>query len=174
MRTLLKHPKLIIILNVLITIALAIPLKNIKLENSIRDFFPLKHEAYKRLTDTEAQFGSMISIGVSLKTTRKSIMEKENLDIIRKITTELEGVENTSNVVSMTNIDYISNTDDGIKVAPILDKSDLEPITKKDSLTVQERLVSWWRMYDDVIINDDGTATQIALSVDPTVPSSAQ
>ena len=100
MRTLLKHPKFIIILNVLITIALAIPLKNIKLENSIRDFFPLKHEAYQRLTETEEQFGSMIAIGISLETRRDSIMDEKNLDVIRKITAELEGVENTSDVIS--------------------------------------------------------------------------
>lgn len=174
MRTLLKHPKFIIILNVLITIALAIPLKNIKLENSIRDFFPLKHEAYQRLTETEEQFGSMIAIGISLETRRDSIMEEKTLDVIRKITAELEGVENTSDVVSITNIDYISNTDDGIKVAPLLDKGNLEPVTKQDSLTLRERLVNWWRMYDGVIINDNEKGTQISLSVDPNVPSSAQ
>ena len=174
MRTLLKHPKLLIIFNVLITIALAIPLKNIKLENSIRDFFPINHEAYQRLTDTEEKFGSMVAIGISLETQRESIMTKETLEIVRKITTELETVENTSDVVSITNIDFISSTDDGIKVAPLLDKGDLEPITKADVIALQERLVSWWRMYDDIIISDSGRATQISLSVDPNVPPSAQ
>ncbi|MCR4823641.1 MAG: MMPL family transporter [Treponema sp.] len=170
----LKKPKLVIIFNILLTIAMAVPLKSIKLENSIRDFFPLKHQAYQRLTDTEDTFGSMVSIGVSLETRKSTILTKKYLDIIRKITSEIETVENTTDVVSITNIDFIESDEEGIKVSSLLQKGDTEELTDKDVLLLQEKLNSWVSMYDLVVISNSGRATQIAVSVDPKAPPSAQ
>ena len=86
LKKVLKHPKLILAVSIVITVLLAIPLSTIRVESSIRQFFPQKHEAYQRLNRTEEEFGSMISIGVSLETPGESILTKEYVEIIRNIT----------------------------------------------------------------------------------------
>lgn len=116
----------------------------------------------------------MVSIGVSLETRHKTILTKKYLDIIRKITAEIEQVENTTKCVSITNIDFIESDQEGIKVSSLLDKGDTEELTREDVTKLQEKLNSWIAMYDLVIISDNGNATQIAISIDSTVSPTAQ
>ncbi len=174
LKKLLHHPKLIMAVSILLTVALAVPLSTIRVESSIRQFFPQKHEAYQRMTDTEAQFGSMISIGASLETPGETILTKEYISTIRKISADLENVPNTSNVQSITNIDYIEGDNGTINVAPLLEKDLTEEITDEDIKTIRERLTAWEDMYDLVVISKDGRATQLALNVDPLVDLATQ
>lgn len=166
MRKLLKHPFIIIGISCLITVIFALPLKRIKIESSIRQFFPQKHEAYQRLNKTEDEFGSMLAIGVSFETPGESILTTEYVDVIRKITSDLQGVQNIDNVTSLTNIDFIKGDNGTIEVAPILNKDDSEPIEQADVDLIAERLASWEDMYNLVVISKDGRGTQIAMNVD--------
>ncbi len=171
MKNLLKHPKLYIAISIVITVLFAIPLKNIRIESSIRSFFPQKHEAFTRLTKTEDEFGSMIAIGVSLESPGDTILTPQYIETIRKITDDLEQVENTSDVTSITNIDYIVGDNGTIEVAPLLQKNNdselYEPVTLEDIGTITKRLADWEDMYDLVVISKDGRGTQISLTVNP-------
>ncbi|MFA6857002.1 MAG: hypothetical protein WCR31_07325, partial [Treponema sp.] len=69
-----KHPWVIIIMCLGITGILGYKLKDVKMNNSIRQYFPQKHPSYKRLIDTEDTFGSTVVIGVSLETDKGSII----------------------------------------------------------------------------------------------------
>ena len=122
MRKILKCPALIIGLCILITAVFSVPLKNIRIESSIRQFFPKKQAAYQRLTDTENQYGSMIAIGVSLETPGPDILTTEYIDVIRKITEELESVKDAEDVTSISSIDYIESKEGAIQVSPLFDK----------------------------------------------------
>lgn len=165
MRKLLKHPFIIIGISVLITVFFALPLKRIKIESSIRQFFPQKHEAYQRLNKTEDEFGSMLAIGVSFETPGETILTTEYIDVIRKITTHLQSVQNIDKVTSLTNIDFIKGDNGTIEVAPILNKDDSEEIEQEDVDLISERLSSWEDMYNLVVISKDGQGTQIAMNV---------
>ena len=167
LKKVLKHPKLILAVSIVITVLLAIPLSTIRVESSIRQFFPQKHEAYQRLNRTEEEFGSMISIGVSLETPGESILTKEYVEIIRNITYELENVPETSNIQSLVNIDYIEGDNGTINVCPILESDITSPVTDDDLNLIKERLAAWEDMYDLVVISKDGKATQLALNVNP-------
>ena len=68
MKRLFKHPWLIIVLTLAVTAVLGFQLRNIEMDNSTRQYFPQKHESYKRLIETEDRFGSTVVIGVSLET----------------------------------------------------------------------------------------------------------
>ncbi len=160
MRKLLKHPFIVIGISVLLTIAFAIPLRKIKIESSIRQFFPQKHEAFQRLNTTEDKFGSMLAIGVSLESPGETILRPEYINVIRNITADLENVPNTENVTSLTNIDYIEGDNGVIEVAPLFDKDLSEPITEEDVLLITERLANWEDMYESVVLSKDGRATQ--------------
>jgi len=126
------------------------------------------------MQDTEAEFGSMISIGISLETPGETILKKEYIQTIRKIVSDLETVENTSDVQSITNIDYIEGDQGTINVAPLLEKDITQEITDDDIKLLRERLTAWEDMYDLVVISKDGRATQIALNVDPLVDLATQ
>lgn len=165
MRKILKHPFIVIGLSILITVIFAIPLRKIKIESSIRQFFPQEHEAFQRLNKTEDQFGSMLAIGISLETPGETILTKEYVDLIRKITSELKTVQNTDDVKSITNVDFIEGKEGTIEVAPLLDKDDSEEITDEDVALIQERLTSWEDMYNLVVISNNRRASQIVLSV---------
>lgn len=174
LKKMLKHPALVLCVSVILTVLLAIPLTTIRVESSIRQFFPQKHESYLRLNKTEAEFGSMISIGVSFETPGETILTKEYIETIRKLTFDLENVPNTSDVQSITNIDYIEGDNGTINVAPLLEKDITEPITDEDISLMQERLSAWEDMYDLVVISRDAKGTQLALNVDPTVDLATQ
>lgn len=167
MRKILKCPALIIGLCILITAVFSVPLKNIRIESSIRQFFPKKQAAYQRLTDTENQYGSMIAIGVSLETPGPDILTTEYIDVIRKITEELESVKDAEDVTSISSIDYIESKEGAIQVSPLFDKDVSEPTTEEDLDVILERLTAWEEMYDLTVISDDGRCTQISLSVNP-------
>ena len=62
-----KHPPVIIVLCVVITGVLGFFIKDLTIDNSIRQFLPQKDASYTRLSETEEQFGSMMVIGVSLE-----------------------------------------------------------------------------------------------------------
>ncbi|MGI5069790.1 MMPL family transporter [Treponema pectinovorum] len=174
LKKLLRHPKIIMTTSIILTILLAIPLSTIRIESSIRQFFPQNHEAYRRLNKTEDKFGSMISIGVSFETQGETILTKEYVETIRKITSDLENVPNTSNIQSLVNIDYIEGNNGTINVAPVLEKDISEPITDDDLALIQERLTAWEDMYNLVVISKDGKGTQLALNVDPNVDLATQ
>jgi len=165
MKNILKHPKLIIGISILITVLFAIPLKNIHVESSIRQFFPQDHEAYTRLNDTEEQFGSMIAIGVSFETPGDTILTKEYINAIRHITADLETIDNLENVTSITNIDYIDSKEGTINVNDLFEKDINEEITDEDVALITERISNWESMYNLVILSHDGKATQIAMNV---------
>lgn len=149
----------------MLTVAFAIPMRKIKIESSIRQFFPQKHEAFQRLNKTEDKFGSMLAIGVSLESPGDTILRPEYINVIRNITADLENVKDTENVTSLTNIDYIEGDKGAIEVAPLFDKPLSEPVTEEDVLLITERLANWEDMYNLVVLSKDGRATQIALNV---------
>ena len=81
-----KQPWIIIALCVVITGVLGFFIKDLQIDNSVRQFLPQKSESYSRLNDTEKQFGSMIVIGVSLEDKNGDIITPENIEVIRNIT----------------------------------------------------------------------------------------
>jgi len=136
-----KHPKIIIIACLVITGILGFQLKNIKLDNSVRQFFPHKHASYTRLIDTEDMFGSTVVIGVSLETDGDSIVTPENIAIIDRITTEIEALENVESVDSLTNIDFIYGKDDALIAGNLIGVERknglLPPLTDEQAETVK-------------------------------------
>ena len=162
-----KHPRIIIIACLVITGILGIQLKNVKLDNSVRQFFPHKHASYTRLIDTEDMFGSTVVIGVSLETDGDSIVTPENIAIIDRITTEIEALENVESVDSLTNIDFIYGKDNALIAGNLIgverENGLLPPLTDEQAETVKRNVNDWDDMYRRVILSDDGRAAQMQI-----------
>ena len=61
-----RHPWAIIIICLACTGFFGYFIKNLQMDNSLRQFFPQKDESYDRMNATEDTFGSMLSIGIVL------------------------------------------------------------------------------------------------------------
>jgi predicted RND superfamily exporter protein len=164
-----KHPGAIIAVCLVITAFFGFQLKDVKLDNSVKQFLPQKHESYKRLEATKEKFGSMASIGISLETTTKdSIITPEYIAIIQKITDQVKDVKFIDDVTSLTNIDYVYGKDGSLVAGSLI--PDEYTGSQDDIDLIKQKLEDWNDMYNRVVISDDGKATQMQLVVhDPSV-----
>ena len=172
MKNLLKHPRLVIALCIAITVALAAPLATVSIENTVRRYMPPKSDSYTRLIGTEEQFGSMISIGISLETDGETILTPEYINVIRQITDQIDSLEGIKSINSITKIDYVYSLDGGLAAGQLLD--DNYAGTKADIQAVKQKIIDWQDMYNRVIIDDDFQAAQIAATIDPDFGSTEQ
>ena len=172
MKNILKHSKLVIFVCLAITVALALPLVSVSIENTVRRYMPPKSESYTRLIGTEDQFGSMISIGISLETDNETILTSEYIDVIRQITDQIDALEGIKSINSITKIDYVYSLDGGLAAGQLLD--DDYTGSKADIQKIKQKIIDWQDMYNRVIIDDDFQAAQIAATVDPEFGSTQQ
>lgn len=160
-----RHPKLIVAVCLLVTAGCGFFIKNLTLDNSIRQFFPQKDVSYTRMTETEDQFGSMLSIGLTLEAKDGTILTPEYIDVVRKITDRALSIKEVENIDSLTHIDYVCEQDGSICATQLI--PDTYTGTEEDINLLRSRLSEWDDMYGRVIINDDGTATQMQITISP-------
>ncbi|SFI81748.1 hypothetical protein SAMN04487775_106154 [Treponema bryantii] len=164
-RAIFKRPQLIIALCVIITGVLGFFIKDLQIDNSIRQFLPQKDASYTRLSETEEQFGSMMVIGVSMEARNGTILTPEYIDVVRHITDRALEAEGVSDVDSLTHIDYVCESDGAISASQLIPDSYTGSAEDIDQL--EGRLIEWESMYNRVIVNDDMTGTQLQVTLAP-------
>ncbi|MBP5437367.1 MAG: MMPL family transporter [Treponema sp.] len=167
-----KHPWIIIVFSIALTGFLGFFLKDLTIENTIRMFFPKNDESYTRLTKTEDEFGSMISLGISIEAKSGSILTPENIQVIKNITDQALKVKYVEDVDSLTHIDYVCNQDGAISASQLIPDEDYDEsgnyIGSKEMLSrLKDRLNEWDDIYSRVIIDDNYTGTQIQVTLEP-------
>ena len=158
-----KKPWIIIAVCVIITGVLGFFIKDLQIDNSVRQFLPQKDASYSRLTKTEEQFGSMMVIGISLEAKNGTILTPEYIDVIRKITDRSLELHDVDDVDSLTHIDFVCESDGSISASQLI--PDDYTGSEEDIRQLESRLVEWSDMYNRVIINDDNTATQMQITL---------
>ncbi|MDE7383922.1 MAG: MMPL family transporter, partial [Treponemataceae bacterium] len=153
----------------LLTVGLAIPLCSISIENTVRRYMPTSSDSYKRLIETEEQFGSMISIGISLETEGETIFTPEYVSVIQKITEMIENLDGVESVDSVGNIDFVYSLDGGLAAGSLID--DDYSGTNADMKEIKEKIIDWQEMYNRVIVDDNFKAAQIVATVDSSLNS---
>ncbi|MBO4638574.1 MAG: RND family transporter [Treponema sp.] len=164
-RAFFKKPGLIIALCVIITGVLGFFIKDLKIDNSIRQFLPQKDASYTRLSQTEEQFGSMMVIGVSMEARNGTILTPEYIDVVRRISDRALEAEGVSDVDSLTHIDYVCESEGAISASQLI--PDTYTGSKEDIAQLEGRLNEWEAMYNRVIVNDDMTGTQLQVTLAP-------
>ena len=159
---------MIIAVCLIITAILGFFIKNLGIDNSIRQFLPQKDSSYTRLTETENQFGSMIVIGVSLESDKGTILTPENIQVVRSITDRVLELPDVDGVDSLTHIDYVCEDEGSISASQLI--PDSYTGTDEDIALIKGRLAEWSDMYNRVIVNDDNTATQMQITVHSLTP----
>ena len=119
-RVIFKKPRLIIALCVVITGVLGFFIKDLQIDNSIRQFLPQKDASYTRLSETEEQFGSMMVIGVSMEARNGTILKPEYIDVVRRISDRALEAEGVSDVDSLTHIYYVCESYGAISASQLI------------------------------------------------------
>ena len=163
LKRILKYPKFVIAVCLIITFGLCYFIKDLDIDNSTRLFFPQNDASYERLLETEDVYGSMAVVGVSLTSTKGSIITSENVDVVKNITDRIMAMSDVEDMDSLTHIDYVCETDGAISASQLV--PDTYTGTDEDVKQLKDRLAEWNDMYDRVIVNDDYTATQMQISI---------
>ncbi len=167
-RAFFKRPWIIIAICVILTGVFGFFVTSLGIDNSIRQFLPQKDASYTRLTQTEDQFGSMIVIGVSLESTKGTVLTPENIEVVRKISDRVLELPQIEGVDSLTHIDYVCESDGSISASQLI--PDTYTGSAEDIAQLEGRLAEWSDMYNRVIVNDDNTATQMQITVHSMTP----
>jgi len=166
LKTFFRHPWAIIVATLLLTGFFGFFLKNLALENSLRSFFPQKDASYDLLTKTEDEFGSMLSIGITLETkSGTTIFTPEYIDVVRKITDRTLELPEVEDIDSITHIDYVCDENGSISATQLI--PDTYTGSDEDIFQLKSRLAEWHDMYNRVIVNDDSTGFQMQISLRP-------
>ena len=167
-RAFFKRPWIIIAICVILTGVFGFFVTSLGIDNSIRQFLPQKDASYTRLTQTEDQFGSMIVIGVSLESTKGTVLTPENIEVVRKISDRVLELPQIEGVDSLTHIDYVCESDGSISASQLI--PDTYTGSAEDIAQLEGRLAEWSEMYNRVIVNDDNTATQMQITLHSMTP----
>jgi uncharacterized protein len=135
---------------ILLTAAAVTQLDTIQIDNSIDVFIPKDNAVRMLNSDIEDDFGNMDVFILGVKVKYGSILEPETLSAIAAITAELEENRLIDRVISLSNTDYITSSEEGMVVVPLLDNSD----DLHGSLPeIQMRLAEWSDLYGGSIIS---------------------
>ena len=167
-----KHPWIIIALTLIVTGILGFFLKDLQMDNSIRQYFPHKTDSYQRLLETENEFGSMVVIGASLEAGRGEFLTEENIQVVRNICDRVAELPEVEDYDALTHIDYVCESDGAISASQLIPDECWEQDPEHSGrykyvggnegiMQLKERLTAWEDMYSRVLINDNGTATQM-------------
>lgn len=158
-----KHPCIVIVGCIILTGFFGFFIKDLKIDNSVRQFLPQKSESYERLVETENQFGSMIVVGVSLEDKNGNILTPENIQVVKNITDRILELDQVDSIDSLTHIDYVCNQDGSISATQLIPEDYTG--SDEDIFSIKEKLVQWDEMYNRVIVNDDNSATQMQITI---------
>ena len=158
-----KHPWVVIVSCIILTGFFGFFIKDLKIDNSVRQFLPQKSESYERLVETENQFGSMIVVGFSLEDKNGDILTPENIQVVKNITDRILELDQVDSIDSLTHIDYVCNQDGSISATQLIPEDYTG--SDEDIFSIKEKLVQWDEMYNRVIVNDDNSATQMQITI---------
>jgi uncharacterized protein len=130
----------------------------IYVDSSTDIFIPKNHEITVIDKAIEKEFGPMDSIIMGVKVNFGTVLEPEVLAVISEITKELEASSKIKTVMSITNMDYITGTSEGMEVIPIL-----EDLNDNSIGEFKKRLVDWTDIYEGTFISSDSRLCAIII-----------
>jgi hypothetical protein len=162
MKKILKHNKWIIIAIALITLFFLLQIPKVEINNDIEVFLPDDHVSKESNRKIEDIFGETGNLVVSLSLNEGTIFDKKNIEKIDDLTKELEQIKRVDEVTSITNVDFIEGTSEGMVVEELV--KDL-PESEEDKLKIKEKLLSW-NFYSNNLYSDNFKASQILITLD--------
>ncbi|MFW5842312.1 MAG: MMPL family transporter [Spirochaetota bacterium] len=162
MHRLLRFPRLIVTAILAVTVFFAFHLPDAELDNNVFSFVPDDHPDNLAMDEVEEVFGTTVPMAVGIEFPRGSIFDPAAVRLVSELTEVFEELDNVGEVTSLSNMDYIEGSDEGMEVMPLL--SGFQG-TEEEIREVKNRLLSW-EIYDNFLYSDDFRASQILIGVD--------
>ena len=168
------HRKILLVLNILITIALGIMASQLRVQAGFTKMIPLNHPYMATFLQYQQDFGGANKVLVALDNERGSIFEKEFMETLRQVTEEVfyvKGVERSSVTSLFTpNVRYNEVVEDGFRGGNIV-SADFAG-TPEQLVVVRENLLkSDWV---GRIVANDQTAAMVVATLQENDPDTGQ
>ena len=157
-----KHPKIVILITLLITLFFGFQLPKLIFSNDVEEFLPNGDPAKiakDRLVD---DFGSSEPMVIGYTVKNGDITSKENLEKIDSLTKALEKIDSVSEVTSITNADYVIGDAGGIETSPVVEEI---PSTPAEEDEIKEKLTSW-DIYKGMLYTPDFKSSAIIVQTE--------
>lgn len=153
------YPKTIIAICLIITLAFATQLPKLRIDASIKSQLPHDFPARLELDALEEQFGGseIVLLGVQAK----SIYNRDVLEVIQRLTDEIEEFEGIDDVISLFTVNDIVGTEEGMEVYNLIETF---PETDAEIAALRERMRAN-PMFWNNIVSDDETTTAIVATI---------
>jgi len=156
-----RFPKTIIAVIIVITLVLGYFLKDLKINSDIISYLPKDDPVVVLFNEVGDKFGGNSLALVALET--GDIFNFETLSRIRKLTLEFEKVESVSHVMSITNILDIKKIAGGLEVGKLIDQYEIPE--SRDALEKLKNYTLSKEMYAGNLVSYDGQVSVIICSV---------
>lgn len=134
----------------------------LKVDNDVEIFLPKNNKERIVYDNMEEIFGSDDGMIMAVESKAGDIFDKDYLENIKNITNEIEKYKYVEEVTSITNVDYINGTKDGMEVGEIAEKL---PENDMDMKLYKEKLLSWKEMYKKNLYSKNYKASQIIIEL---------
>ena len=153
-----------------VTVFFASMLPNIIMDNELRHFFPESHESYRKFNTLTETFGDQYVMDIVIETNEDIILNRESLEVIGKITEDLEQLNNIVKIKSITNVDFITDDDGHLSTGQLIPE-DFSG-TAAEVQRLKQRILEWPKAYIGTLISSDFKGVQIiaTLNSDATPP----
>ncbi len=168
------HRKILLILNILITIVLGVMASQLRVQAGFTKMIPLNHPYMSTFLEYQQDFGGANKVLVVLKNDKGSIFEKNFMEQIRQVTEEVfyvKGVERSSVTSLFTpNVRYNEVVEDGFRGGNIV-SADFAGTPEQLTQVRENLLKSDWV---GRIVANDQTAAMVVATLQENDPETGQ
>ncbi len=161
-RWILHYPRLVVAVNLIITLFFAFQIPKAILDNDVANFIPMENPARKAYSEVEDVYGGQMFMLAALYRPLSTVLEPDFLKMLDELTQRLEALPFVDDVTSLTNSDYITSEGESIVVTKLL--PDDFTGSPEEVEAVRARLASW-DLYQNTILNKEGSAVQIIIRI---------
>lgn len=162
MKKILKHNKLIIGLILIITLFFLFQLPDVEINNDIEVFLPDDNPAKMSNDNLREIFGESEGLVTAVQVEQGTVFEAEKLKLIDNLSSEIEELQRIEDVRSITNVDYIAGSSEGMVVESLIDDF---PENIEQKISLKEKILSW-DFYQNNLYSDDFKSTQILITLE--------
>ena len=163
-----KHKYKIIVLTTLLISLLSISLKDISFEGSYRIWFDKSSSIIKQYDKFRKDFSGDDTFIIAFEDTKSpnGVFNKKVLEMIINLTDELESIDGVDDVNSLTNYQYMWDSNDNFKVDDFISSSELNSLDEDNNYLKEKKKIA---INDNLILNQlishDGKSTAIAVKL---------
>lgn len=118
----LNHPKLIILLSIVLTIILASGIRNIRIEEDITEMIPKDLPSRQILNELEENFGGSDVVLVTIANERQTIFNRQTLAKIKSLSESIEALPGIIRITSLTTAKLIEGKEWGLEITPFMEE----------------------------------------------------